>query len=735
MTERWYTAAELLGTAGLPTRIAGINKAAKRNAWLYRIRPGIKGGAREYPLSVLPIATQAALVQRQLATQPAAAVIAMPNTGRQRRAPSRASVESLAAVYEGKPEGLKAEAQRRLAAVQAYAVLRAGGIGATAAKAATAETHQVSTATLARWLALVDGVPADKWLFALAPAYVGRTATADLSPEAWEVLKADYLRPEQPSASGCIYRLQRAALKHGWVLPAKRTLERRLEALPRALKTLARKGVDAIADAYPAQTRDKTALEALQWINADGYKHNVWVRFPDGEVCRPKTWAWQDVFSSKVLAWRVDKSEHTDVIRLSFGDLVETWGLHGAGTHALIDNTMAAANKTMTGGTKTRFRFKIKEEDALGVFPLMGVKVHWATPGHGQAKPVERIFGKGGFGEVIDRHPQFAGAYTGRNPLEKPENYAADERARQRVAIDLDMFLRVLGDEIAAFNAREGRRGSIAQGRSFDQVFTESYQHITVSQATEAQRRLWLLATEPVKAGAKDGALTLDSGRTVGERQRGANRYWAPALVEHAGRPLVARFDPQRLHEGVHVYGLDGRYITWADCFAPQGFADANAGREHTRARLQFVRSQKAGLEAERRMSVLEAAKYHTGADSPISPVINPVNPKVVAVKFGDPMRRPAAPAVPVADAEQLSAEHAAFLAEQAAVKDEIEKNANVIDGPDFVGRYRLANRLQKRQAQGQQLTAREGAWLSEYLTTPEYKDTHDMHAMHAGSA
>jgi putative transposase len=71
-----------------------------------------------------------------------------------------------------------------------------------------------------------------------------------------------------------------------------------------------REGMKAAKALFPPQIRDKAALHALQIVNGDGYKHNLWVRFPDGACSAPKTWFWQDVYSSKilVLAHRRDRA-------------------------------------------------------------------------------------------------------------------------------------------------------------------------------------------------------------------------------------------------------------------------------------------------------------------------------------------------------------------------------------------------------------------------------------------
>lgn len=564
----------------------------------------------------------------------------------------------------------------------------------------------VPAATLWRWRKDIKNVPSHAWLYFLADGYAGRTARAEMDAEAWELLKADYLRREQPTAAACIFRLQKIAAERGWILPSTRTLQRRLEKLPRVIKELSRKGPTAAKQLYPAQQRLKSALRALEIINGDGYKHNVWVRFPDGEVLRAKTWVWQDVYSSKIIGWRTDKTEHTDVIRLSFGDVVEKYGIPEQVT---LDNTLAAANKTMSGGVKHRFRFKVREDEPLGVFALMSVRVSWATPGHGQAKPVERVFGTGGIGEYVDKSPELAGCWTGASPINKPEY---DGKTK---CIDLAVLEQVIAREIAAFNARTGRRGAMHQGRSFDAVFDESFaaSQAVIRRPTEAQRRLWLLATEPVRASSKNGEVTLDAGRVVGERV--ANRYWSPEMTEHAGRQVVARFDPARLHEGVHVYTIDGRYICFAECVQAAGFNDANAGREHSRARQTFLRASKTLAKAEIRMTVLDAAKAYATSGPVAIPAPAAASGKVVRGEFRDPLARPAPHSRELDDEERAAmAELDRELAAPAA-----QQRVTAIDNPEF--NYKRWNALQARIDAGEALSEEDAQWHRAYHGSDEW--------------
>lgn len=620
---------------------SSIKRRAARELWPYEEQPG-RGRQRLYELGTLP-------VNVQLAFRDKAAAEALAQSIRATQTKS-GKADALSIDFDGKPENLKKQARERLAVVVAYQTLRNSGESSNKATEDVARNSAVCRSTLMRYLSLIRGQPEHLWLFLLAPRYAGRAAKSEMSAEAWEVLKGDYLRLERPAASACIDRLRRAAkTRPDWSLPSTRTMTRRLNALPRATKLLSRQGTKALQALYPPQQRSRQALRALEIINGDGYKHNVWVRFPDGDVVRAKTWFWQDVYSAKILAWRTDKSEHTEMIRLAFGDLVEKFGIPDAAT---IDNTMAAANKTMSGGIRTRYRFKVQDEEPDGVFKSLGCDVRWATPGHGQAKPVERAFGVGGIGEVIDKAPEFSGAWTGADPLDKPEY---DGRAK---CVELAQLVTVIQREIDAWNARPGRKAPLAQGRSFDELFEASYKTIEVPKATVAQRRFWLLAAEPVRAHSKDGSIALETGRITRTEVAPtmANRYWAPAMIEYAGKKLTARFDPQQLHVGVHIYAADGRYVCFADCHAPQGFNDANAAREHARDRRAFMRSQKEQLAVERRMTVREAVKHLQaaaagGAAAAVIPAAKMIRPA-----FGHPMERPAY-VPPVRSPEQRAAD------------------------------------------------------------------------------
>lgn len=592
MTREWFAAQELAGLPGMPATVQGVNHRAKVGGWKNRPRAG-RGGGREYAFPSLPIETQAALLKRD--APPAPAAPARPPVA----APDRAGLWD---AYDRRPQSLKDEAARRLSALQAVERLVATGTGRSRAVEETAKAFGESRATLYRWAKLVAGLDPADWLAALVPAYSGCTAKAECDERAWDFFKAEWLRDEAPSIATAYDRMVRAAREHGWKVPSQRTVTRWANEIPRTLRVLKREGEHAMMRLYPSQHRTVRDLYAMAWINGDGYQHNVFVRFPDGTIGRPKTWFWQDIYSRRIVGYRTDRTEHSDMIRLALGDVIERYGIP---EHATIDNTRAAANKWLTAGVQTRYRFKVREEDPVGLMPQLGIKLHWTSvhngKGHGQAKPVERAFGVGGIGEYVDKHPKFAGAYTGPNVMAKPENY-------QSTAVEWDVFVQVLRAEIDAWNARTGRRTEICAGElSFDQAFRDSYERSAhlIRRATEAQRRMWMLAAEAVTV-QRDASVAL----AIGKGPSGRNRYACDALIEHVGRKVVVRFDPDSLHECVHLYQLDGRYIGQADCMMAAGFGDTSAGREWRRQHKQRLKAAKQMAEAEIRMSAIEAADY-----------------------------------------------------------------------------------------------------------------------------
>lgn len=576
-TKLWWTAAELAEARlpGLATTKRKINERAAAEGWALRTSPGgapfarprqARGGGLEYHLDALPAGARAAIGAAGVSV--AAEVHATPPTtdGRWR-------------AYEAANAKAKAEAARRLTAVQLVEAFEAAGLTRTAAVAGAAGRAGAGKATIWSWLELIAGVPAADRLAHLLPQRRGGGAAVEVDPAAWQFLLSDFLRPEQPTFTACWWRMKRDFCDpRGIAVPIERTLRRKLEREVDGRLIIARReGAEALRRSIPAQQRSVAELHALEAVNIDGHRFDVFVKWPDGRIGRPMMVTIQDLYSRKIVAHRIDESENALATRLVFYDLFRTWGIPRA---CLLDNGRAFAAKPITGGARSRYRFKIRDEDPTGILPALGIAIHWAKPYRGQSKPIERAFRD--LCDTIARHPALAGAYTGNKPDAKPENYGTR-------AVPIEEFRAIVAAGLQAHNARPGRGTEMSRGAdSFDDVFDRSYAVAPIGKATPEQLRLAMLTAEDRTCDRETGQLTLEG-----------NRYWAPELSRYAGQKLTVRFDPDDLHGEIHAYDRAGAFICTAPAIAAVGFFDKAAA------------NKKRSLEADTRKAVKRLAEAH----------------------------------------------------------------------------------------------------------------------------
>lgn len=598
--ETWFSIQELLGLKSLPSSDRGIMKKADRENWEKRQRDGIKGRTFEYAFTSLPQETQAEILLKQDVSS--VVWVEKPKTKKE----LNYLPEVIWKPFEKATEKQKENAKAKLAPLHKLDDLVRNGVELMTALDAVAEECDIAKGSLKRWYYQVRSFERSDWLPLLLGKHSNKKAgkEADFTEEAWEAFKADYLRPEQPQFGSCYERLKRAARENGWSIPSASSIKRKIARdVPKLVQVQLREGDHAVMQYYPSMRRTVAEIEALEWINGDGYQHNVFVRWHNGEIVRPKTWIWQDIRTRKILAYRTDLSENSDTIRLSLMDLVWKYGIPKKCT---IDNTRAAANKWMTGGVKNRYRFKVKEDDVRGIIPMLGIELLWTSvqfgKGHGQAKPIERAFSHGGLGELVDKHPSLAGFYAGENVYNKPDNYNGGKDG-----VDYETFIMALEDGIRTFNEREKRDTEICQGvYSFSQVFERDYATAHIRRASSEQMRFLMLMSEAVSIN-KDGKFNLKVGGKLNGR---FNEYTAFDLIASHHRKVVVKFDPADLHNKVWVYSLEGVFLAEAECTSAKAFGDKAAGREHDKARKQFVKAVKAQAKATLTMNAQEAARF-----------------------------------------------------------------------------------------------------------------------------
>lgn len=626
-TREWFTAAELaeLALPGLPADKRSINRKAQTDGWsmrrgadgaaLVRPREG-RGGGVEFHVSVLPSAARLELARRGITrAQPIVQEVETDRGGWR--------------WFDAQSGKIKSEAERRLVIVREILLLEESTGNRTAAIAECAGEHDVSTSTLWGWLRLVEGVaPADR-LPALAPRRKGGGKEAEIDFLLWAAFKSDYLAPECPTLSSCYDRTAQIARERGLSLPSQAAFRRRLKReVPPAVIRLAREGEEALRQSIPSQNRSVEGLRALECVNIDGHVWDVFVIPPDGgKPVRPLMVAIQDVYSRKMLAWRLALSENAVTTRLAFADLFENFGIP---RDVVMDNGRGFNSKWLTGRMKTRFRFTIKPDEPMGLLTGLGITIHPTLPYRGQSKPIERAFRD--LCDRVAKAPACRGAYTGNKPTAKPENYGSK-------AIPWAEFEKIVANGIFEHNAKLGRRAGVCRGRSFDETFAESYAKDGIGKvATPEQLRKALMAAERVTVDRRTGHLELYG-----------NRYWSPACDALHGQRVTVRFDPDNLHRDVHLYDSDDGFLASVPLFAASRFFDAAAAKAAAKRWSDYKKRIRAGLEAERLLSAEELAAMlpnHEAPELPEARVIRPVRHRGSAAPAVRPQTQPAAPAI-----------------------------------------------------------------------------------------
>lgn len=593
-TREWFTAAELaeLRLPGLPGDKSSVNRRARQDGWALQVAVGKlplarerqgRGGGMEFHFTVLPASAQVDLVRRGIVAKPEKTEESTKRYGW--------------AWYEKQSAKSKDEAHRRLGIMEEIELLTGSGMTVSATIARMATDHGVSQATLYNWRDMIKGVTRDNWLPALTPRREGGGADADIDERVWKQFLSDYLRAECPSLARCHARTVRFAEAEGLSVPSERTMRRRLQReLASNYVIYKREGEEALRRRLPAQRRTVDHLHALEIVNLDGHQADVWVRSPNGngKPVRPVIVAIQDVYSSMILAWAADLSENSIITQIAFGNLFKQYGIPKA---VLTDNGRAFASKTISGGQDTRFRNKIKEDEPTGVLTAVGINVKWALPYRGQSKPIERAFRD--LCDSIARGPACAGAYAGNSVANKPHNVG------ERV-MEWDEFMQVFADGIAEHNTRKGRKGRHYAGRSFAEVFAESYATAPISKATPEQLRLALLTAEQKTVSFQ-----------TSEIQLYGNRYWHPVLGDHRRAKVMVRFDPENLHSSIFVYDMEGQFIVEAPIMENNGF-DTQAGAVTSQKRLKSVK--KAMRDADNALALWTAEEVARNVPKPVVP-------------------------------------------------------------------------------------------------------------------
>jgi hypothetical protein len=451
---------------------------------------------------------------------------------------------------------------------------------------ASEDGRPISRATLFNWHKRYRKGGLDALIDGRAKSQVPASDRQD-DPFIQEVLRW-YLDPKGRSLAYCYDIAEDLALRNGWTVCSKKTVERHIKSLPPALVILKREGEKAYTNkAAPYLNRDYSTLRSNEVWDADHHTFDVIVNCGTADqplYKRPWLTAWQDGRSRKIVGWLIRAEDpNTEAIIQCLRLAIET---HGVPDNAYTDNGKDFDSQVLTGQTKTmrwqRRKLHVAHDQQRlgGIYAGLDISHLHAWPYHGQSKPIERWFGtmEGRFGKSWD-------TYCGKDTASKPEDlYQHIERGHAPMLAD---FIAAFEQYLESAYHQDTHSGDSMEGKSPAQIWTACL----VSKRTAARDLLDVLTLEttpPVKVGQNGVCYR---GIYFGQ--------FAPELHRLLGQQVLLRVDGRDL-SSVQVWSLDRRFV----CLAPankripfladkQVLADALAEkRQHRKALKQFQQAR-----------------------------------------------------------------------------------------------------------------------------------------------
>ncbi|MFN3721889.1 MAG: transposase domain-containing protein [Paracoccaceae bacterium] len=303
----------------------------------------------------------------------------------------------------------------------------------------------------------------------------------------------------------CYDRLEAIAADMEWHLPSRSAFHARWQRLSEVEKFTLRQGEKAARDRFRQPVmRDRGTLMPNDCWSLDGRTLDDWTKQTSGAPFRPVELRLVDVATGYIVGKRLCQSENAvDTVAL----IIEAVRTYGIPKEIYTDNGRAFAAFIVSGRATFKFRRKKDrkaEFEPPGVCDQLRIHVRFAKPANGQAKIAERSFAE--TAKRIDEAPEFKGAHSGSRIDRKPEG--------KREPVEFATLQAVHDREIAYHNARK-RRGGLAKGRSFAQLYHDGMAGQIKRVATERQLYLATLLYKPASVD-RNGRVKVE-GWTYGQ--------------------------------------------------------------------------------------------------------------------------------------------------------------------------------------------------------------------------
>ncbi|MDP2829209.1 MAG: transposase domain-containing protein [Sulfuricellaceae bacterium] len=559
-------------------------------------------GSWRIPLSSLPALAQAKYWAQNMNIAPGGWL------EEDRRELSEDAAEKLWEFFEGATLKRKAQAYKDAEACHAWQIMAAKDIHYQVALDEIKKEFGLPKSTVYDKINRIKGYDPQHWPALLVGQWKGENARqVEWHAEAWKSFLRESLTPNRPIKTAW-NRTKRLAAQNGWgAIPSYDTAKNDFRKLDHDVVTFIKEGETALKVKSPTAIREYDMAVHDIW-SLDGRRKDLFVYDHKGKYVKKRTVfrlyivAIEELRSRMLVGYALGGALDADLVRAAFLDALKTTG-RIIPREIQMDNGMENAAKEISGGAPWRRRGKVLADEIPGLFPMNNIAVTWPGVAHGQAKPVERLFGT--LAQMAETRPEFRGAYCGNSPEMRPEECDASK------AVPVELVEQILAEEIAAYH-RTPHRGNGMDDKSPMQVYVEQMNKpgVVCRKITPAELRLCAYSATAITI-RKDATFTIMGAA-----------YWSEGTAKLAqGKGYYARYNPHNLSDPVYVYHKE-KLLCEAKKKELTSFNDKAEGKAIMKARATYTKAVKTSAKALQALSGSDSREYLNALAAQISPEI-----------------------------------------------------------------------------------------------------------------
>lgn len=350
--------------------------------------------------------------------------------------------------------------------------------------------------------------------------------TSTIPDEAWDYFYSLYMTTQKRGVPLC----------YDWTknkypdIPSVYAFYRKVSMVPELAIIRYREGENALNDRLPSMDRNKADISSNDIWFSDHHRIDVFTKSSKGmRTCRLWFTAFFDARSNKIVSY---------ICREAPPDAVIIKKCLKAG----IEKNGVPKELYFDNGKDYRSN-SFRKDFPLSICNMIGIGQIYATPYHGQAKPIERFFRT-----FEERFGKMFPTYTGKDAKNRPEPMRTADKNIYLIAPSLEDFLECLNNYIEDYNHTPSR-GKDMEGKSPDEVY---YNNLPVKREITDRRALTILCGNFETRTVNKNGIDF-KGRT----------YENSILFSHFNEKVTVNYDPDNM-DVLNIFDNEMRLICTA---------------------------------------------------------------------------------------------------------------------------------------------------------------------------